>query len=224
MTKKDIGNSLKLLTDSIPADIKVVAVSKTKSKEDILEAYYTGHLDFGENKVQELLEKHPELPKDIRWHFIGHLQRNKVKHIVDFVYLIQSVDSIRLLKEINKRSENAGRITNCLFQISIADEETKFGFEPDELYKWHEEGELQGMNHIRICGLMGMATNTEDNVKVLGEFKFLKDYFNKLKRNFYSSDDHFKELSMGMTSDYDIAIEAGSNMIRVGSRIFGFRS
>ncbi len=204
--------------------VTLVAVSKTKSVEEILELYQLGQRDFGENYVQELNEKYQSLPKDIRWHFIGHLQSNKVKFIAPFVSLIHSVDSLKLLKEINKEAKKNNRIIDCLLQVHIAKEETKFGLDEKEL------NELAGMDHadlstygnIKICGLMGMASFTDDLEKVREEFKFLRSLFDKYsnagKENF-----DFKILSMGMSADYAIAIAEGSNMVRIGSLLFGQR-
>ena len=207
-----------LISELHSKNVKLVAVSKTKSVEEIKELYDLGQRDFGENYVQELVEKYQQLPKDIRWHFIGHLQTNKVKLIVPFVQLIQSVDSLKLLKEINRQAEKIGRIVDCLLEVHIAQEETKFGLDEKELHEllvtnFHE------LKNVKIVGLMGMASLTDDMKKVRKEFQYLKSLFNKLK----TSDSRLTTLSMGMTADYKIAIEEGSNMIRIGSLIFGER-
>lgn len=198
------------------SDITLVAVSKTKPIEDILELYEQGHRDFGENYVQELVEKAGKLPNDIRWHFIGHLQTNKVKFITPFVYLIHGVDSLRVLKEINKQAERSKRVIECLLQVHIAQEETKFGFDEVELLGL----ELKQFTNVKIKGLMGMASLTDDTNKIRIEFRFLKTLFEKLKTQY----PELSILSTGMSADYKIAIEEGSNMVRVGSLIFGERS
>jgi PLP dependent protein len=198
------------------SNITLVAVSKTKPIKDILELYDLGHRDFGENYVQELVEKAEQLPKDIRWHFIGHLQTNKVKLIVPFIYLIHGVDSLKLLKEIDKQAEKNKRVIDCLLQVHIAQEETKFGFDETELFNL----ELKQFSNVRIKGLMGMASLTEDMNKIRVEFKFLKTLFEKLK----IQNPELAILSMGMSSDYKIAIEEGSNMVRIGSLLFGERN
>lgn len=198
------------------SNISLVAVSKTKPVEDILELYNLGHRDFGENYVQELDEKTKQLPNDIRWHFIGHLQTNKVKFIIPFVYLVHGVDSLKLLKEINKQAEKNKRVIDCLLQVYIAQEETKFGFDEAELLSL----DLKQFLNVRIKGLMGMASLTEDINKVRIEFKSLKTLFDKLK----IQNPELSILSMGMSGDYKVAIEEGSNMVRIGSLLFGERS
>jgi len=197
-------------------NITLVAVSKTKPIEDILELYNLGHRDFGENYVQELAEKAEKLPNDIRWHFIGHLQTNKVKSIVPFIYLIHGVDSLKLLKEIDKQAEKNKRVIDCLLQVHIAQEETKFGFDETELLNL----ELKQFSNVRIKGLMGMASLTDDINKIRIEFKSLKIFFEKLK----TQNPELSILSMGMSADYKIAIEEGSNMVRIGSLLFGERN
>jgi pyridoxal phosphate enzyme (YggS family) len=215
-------------------DVTLIAVSKIQSVEKILQLYHEGQRDFGENYVQELVDKYEKLPKDIRWHFIGHLQSNKVKHIAPFVSLIHGVDSEKLLKEINKQALKNGRVIDCLLQVHIAEEETKFGFNERELHDlFHSD--LTKYKNIRVCGLMGMGSFSDDENKVRGEFKRLKELFDNyfsLKRRDNNSDfatsdiQHpaFNILSMGMSSDYKIAIEEGSNMVRIGSLIFGRRN
>jgi PLP dependent protein len=198
------------------SNITLVAVSKTKPIEDILELYNIGHRDFGENYVQELAEKAEKLPNDIRWHFIGHLQTNKVKSIVPFIYLIHGVDSLKLLKEIDKQSEKSKRVIDCLLQVHIAQEETKFGFDEFELLNL----ELKQFLNVRIKGLMGMASLTDDINKIRIEFKSLKTLFEKLR----AQNPELSILSMGMSADYKIALEEGSNMVRIGSLLFGERT
>jgi PLP dependent protein len=208
-------------------NVTLVAVSKTKPAEDILTLYKTGQRDFGENYVQELLEKQEQLPKDIRWHFIGHLQSNKVKFIASFVHLIQGVDSKKLLIEINKQAAKCDRIIDCLLQVHIAEEETKFGFDAEELLQlWALSDEqnisVAGLKNIRVRGLMGMASLTTDMQRVRYEFRFLKKVFDQLK-NTANMLPSFDILSMGMSADFEIAIDEGSNMVRIGSLLFGER-
>ena len=215
----DISNLKKILAELKEHDAALVAVSKKKSIEEIKQVYAVGHKIFGENYVQEMKEKYDALPKDIQWHFIGHLQTNKVKVIAPFVTLIQSVDSLKLLKKINKEGEKNKRIINCLLQIHIAQEETKFGFSFDEAEALWNSSELKTLENISINGVMGMASLTDDSGQVGKEFKMLKSFFNNLK----SQISNLKSLSMGMTSDYKIALQEGSNMVRIGSAIFGGR-
>ena len=210
-----------LLTE-VTGKASLVAVSKTKPKEDILELYTLGQRDFAENYVQELADKQELLPKDIRWHFIGHLQSNKVKFIAPFVSLIHSVDSLKLLKEIDKQATKNNRIIDCLLQVHIASEETKFGLDETELIKLLQSEELPLLRNITIRGLMGMATFTADQNKIRNEFKFLKLFFDNCYRQ--NNLNSFSILSMGMSADYRIAIEEGSNLVRIGSLLFGERS
>ena len=219
--KNNIKEFEKILSET---GCSLVAVSKTKPNELILKAYETGFKDFGENKTQDLVIKRQALPKDIRWHMIGHLQRNKVKYIVDFVYLIHAVDSLKLLKEINKQGAKIDRIVPCLLQVHIASESTKFGLSEEELFALIESRELEEMKHIQIRGLMGMATNTPDKNRIRKEFRHLRSLFNRIKDRYQSPRVDMKELSMGMSGDYEIAIEEGSTIIRVGSAIFGQRN
>jgi len=207
---KKLNEELRLLA------ITLVAVSKTKPVDDIRELYDLGHRDFGENYVQELVEKAEQLPTDIRWHFIGHLQTNKVRAIVPFIYLIHGVDSLKLLKEINKQAEKNSRVIHCLLQVHIAREETKFGFGENELFGLN----ISQFANVKIEGLMGMASLTDDITKVRAEFTHLKNIFKKLQ----STNPQLQTLSMGMSSDYKIAIEEGSTMVRVGSLLFGERT
>jgi pyridoxal phosphate enzyme (YggS family) len=210
----------KLLEKCESKKVTLVAVSKTKPVEDILELYDLGHKDFGENYVQELIEKEKQLPKDIRWHFIGHLQTNKVKQVIEFIYLIHGVDSLKLLKEINKQSEKINKVTNCLLQIHIALEETKFGLDENELNEIIRQFADSTMKNVNVVGLMGMASFTNDQHQIRKEFQYLKSLQTKLS----TINRQLSTLSMGMTADYKIAIEEGSTMIRVGSLIFGSRN
>ena len=214
----DIKDKTKALIDSLPSHVTLVAVSKTKSVEEISQAYEAGQRVFGENKIQEMASKWEELPKDIAWHMIGHVQRNKVKYMAHFVDLIHGVDSIKLLKEIQKQAIKHVRTIRCLIQIRIAEEETKFGLPEEEL-----EGLIQAaedLPNVQIVGLMGMATFTDNQDQITSEFNKLKDLFDNVK----NSSSNINTLSMGMSGDYSIAIECGSNMIRVGSKIFGERN
>jgi pyridoxal phosphate enzyme (YggS family) len=204
--------------------VALVAVSKTKSAAEIKQLYDLGQRDFGENYVQELVEKEKELPKDIRWHFIGHLQTNKAKLIVPFIHLVQSVDSLKLLKEINKQAEKNGRVIDCLLQVHIAEEETKFGLNEEELNLAMGQFVNSEMKNVRALGLMGMASLTDDMNKVRGEFKKLGTIYNTINAQYPMLNAPCSILSMGMTTDYRIAIEEGSNMVRIGSLIFGERS
>lgn len=209
-----IRENLKRLKEDLPQQVELIAVSKTKPISDLLEAYDAGQRAFGENKIQEMVTKWEQMPKDIQWHMIGHVQSNKVKYMAPFVHTIHAVDSIKLLKEIQKQAAKNERIINCLIQIRIAKEETKFGLAASELDSLLSQG--KEMSNIVINGLMGMATFTEDQSQIRSEFKTLSDLYRK-----YSS---FEVLSMGMSGDYDIAIEEGSTSIRVGSKIFGERN
>lgn len=219
-----IAANLNKLKNELDAyTVKLVAVSKTKSKEEILEAYEAGQRIFGENQVQELEEKYQQLPKDIEWHLIGHLQTNKVKYIAPFIHLIHSVDSLKLLIEINKQAVKNNRIIDCLLQVYIADEDTKFGLGYDETIELLRSEEYTNLKNIRITGLMGIATNTELEKQINDEFTELKVFFEGIKQSFFRKEDSFKEISMGMSGDYKIALEQGSTIIRVGSTIFGNR-
>jgi hypothetical protein len=188
-----------------------------------MEAYNTGHRYFGENRVQEIINKKDILPADIEWHLIGHLQSNKVKFIVPFVNLIQSVDSFKLLKVIDSEAEKVNKQVNCLLQIFIAREESKFGFSMEELSGMLDSSEFNGLRHIKICGVMGMATFTTDKDQVRGEFRYLAECFTKLKNSYFAADNAFRDISMGMSDDYEVAVEEGSTIIRIGSNIFGAR-
>ena len=209
---------------SLPAGVRLVAVSKFKPAEDIAALYQHGQRVFGENHAQEMKAKHEELPQDIEWHFIGHLQTNKVKYIAPYVSLIHSIDSLDLLKEVNKQAVKNNRVIPCLLQFHIADEETKFGFTLDECTAMLDSAEFQELKNVKIHGVMGMATFTDDQGQVRREFHHLHDIFDTLKNRYFSQNPDFKELSMGMTDDYPIAIEEGSTLIRIGSAIFGPRN
>ncbi len=215
-----IKNNLENISLKIPSEVCLVAVSKTKPISDILEAYEYGQRVFGENKIQELVEKHNKLPKDIEWHMIGHIQRNKVKYMAPFVSLIHSADSYRLIKEINKQGKINNRVINCLLQIKIASEESKFGFTEKEATDFLNSDEYVSFKNIKIVGLMGMATFTDDQRKIDQEFKKLKIFYKKVNR----SNSEINVLSMGMSNDYPIAIRNGSTMVRIGSSIFGKRN
>jgi len=216
-----VENYKKILT-SIPDTVKLVVVTKTQSIDNIMQVYSAGGRFFGENKVQELLSKQPQLPDDIEWHLIGHLQTNKVKYIAPFISFIHSIDSLKLLKEVNKQAQKSNRVIYCLLQVYIAKEDTKFGLDFEEAEHLLASEDLKELTNITIAGLMGMATNTNDRQQIAGEFQSLNRFFEKLK-SITSHNIHFTTLSMGMSSDYLIAIENGSNLIRVGSSIFGER-
>jgi len=212
-----------VLSDLEGTKARLVAVSKMKSTEDILRIYEQGHRIFGENRVQELKQKHSELPKDIEWHFIGHLQTNKVKQIAPFIHLIHSVDSVRLLKEINKQGAKNDRIIDVLLQFKIAQEVTKHGLQGEEMFDFLQKSGLETLHNVRIKGVMGMGSFTDNHDQVRKEFKNLVVIFNRLKERFFVGDDNFFELSMGMSGDYKIALEEGSTLVRIGSLIFGQR-
>ncbi len=219
----DLVENIKRLKTELPGDIVLIAVSKTKPVGDIKALYDLGHREFGENKVQELVHKAGELPADIQWHMIGHLQSNKVKYIASFVHLIHSVDSFKLLKVIDKEGRKNNRVMNCLLQVHIAEEETKFGFSEEEITDLLRSGKSDSLENIRICGLMGMATFTRDEDRVRREFRSLKRLFDSIRQTWFADKDFFKWLSMGMSNDYRIAVEEGANMLRIGSLIFGER-
>ena len=217
-------NIKNFLNKEIPSNVKLIAVSKTKPIETVLEAYQSGHKIYGENKVQELVTKYEKLPKDIEWHMIGHMQSNKVKYIAPFVSLIHGVDSFKLLKIINKEGQKCDRKLNCLLQFHIAKEETKFGLDLNEAAEFLKSEEFKALGNINICGVMGMATFTENEGTVRSEFKELVHIFNELKKTFFSDNEEFKEISMGMSGDYKIAIEEGATIVRIGSLLFGERN
>ena len=219
-----IAENLHKVLSSIQPGIRLVAVSKFHPVSALQEAYDAGQRVFGESHVQELVEKQQLLPKDIEWHFIGHLQTNKVKYMASFISLIHAVDTVKLLKEIDKQAERNSRVIDCLLQIHIAKEETKFGFTPDELRTMLQEGEWRQFSHVRICGLMCMASNTDDVKQIAGEFETVHTLFQEIKNDFFPTEESFKELSMGMSGDYEIAQQHGSTMVRVGTMIFGERN
>lgn len=213
-----IAENLKTIKKSLPENVKLVAISKTKSIPQMMEAYDVGQRIFGENKVQELERKFPDMPKDVEWHMVGHLQRNKVKGLAPFVSMIHAVDSLRLLNRINREAENNNRMINVLLQIKIAEEESKFGLEPEEVIELLKSKEVQQLKNVHIAGLMGMATFTDNENQISQEFETLKKLYDSLKEDY-----QFTTLSMGMSGDYQLAIEQGSTMVRVGSAIFGER-
>ena len=215
-----IADNIKKIKAQIPDNVSLVAVSKTKSNEEIMEAYQAGQRVFGENKVQEMTQKWSDLPKDIEWHMIGHVQRNKVKYMAPYVALIHGVDSLKLLREINKQAKKENRQIACLLQMHIAEEDTKFGFDEKELKALLDSSALKDLEHIRIAGLMGMATFTDNTVQIQKEFRSLKSMFETTKKVLSG----VSQLSMGMSGDYKIAIEEGSTMVRIGSSIFGARN
>lgn len=219
-----VADNLLSIKKTLPQNVTLVAVSKTQPNEKILEAYHTGHKIFGENYVQELVNKANTLPKDIEWHFIGHLQSNKVKYIAPFVSLIHGVDSLKLLREINKQGQKNNRIIKCLLQLHIAKEETKFGLNETELYEILNSEELKKFQYIKITGLMGMASNTDNTEEIKNEFLYLKNLFDSLQTNYTNFNINVTTLSMGMSNDYLLAVECGSNMVRIGSSIFGSRN
>lgn len=219
-----IAENLQQVKDTLKPGVSLVAVSKFHPVEAIREAYDAGQRVFAESHVQELVAKQPVLPDDIEWHFIGHLQTNKVKYMAPFVSLIHSMDSVKLMKEIDKQGQKCGRVIDVLLQIHVAAEETKFGFTPEEVVEMLSTGEWRTMIHVRIVGLMAMATNTDDEARIGREFESVAQLFDVLKNHFFVDEPAFKELSMGMSGDYLIAQEHGSTMVRVGSKIFGERN
>ncbi|MAP81473.1 MAG: YggS family pyridoxal phosphate-dependent enzyme [Aequorivita sp.] len=220
----NISENLKEIKSTLPSDVTLIAVSKTKPVDDIMEAYNAGHRNFGENKIQEMESKWETLPKDIKWHMIGHVQRNKVKYMAPFVSLIHGVDSFKLLKEINKQAIKNNRVIECLLQIKIADEDSKFGMNLADASSLLDSEEYKDLGAIKVVGLMGMATFTDDENQISNEFKSLKNTFNSFKTQFSNDNTDLRILSMGMSGDYKIALKNGSNMIRVGSAIFGERN
>jgi pyridoxal phosphate enzyme (YggS family) len=219
----DIEKNIAEIKKSLPDGVKLVAVSKTRSPQIILQAYDAGHKIFGENKAQELIQKQEVLPKDIEWHFIGHLQTNKAKYLVPFVSMIHSIDSFKILKTVNKEAKKNNRIIPCLLQFHIAQESTKFGLSEEEAYEILDSEEYKALKNVSIAGVMGMATFTDDKLQVRNEFRFLKKIFDKLKKEYFPRKKAFKEISMGMSDDYEIAVEEGSTIVRIGSKIFGAR-
>ena len=219
-----VKENLETVRKTIPSGVLLVAVSKTKPVEDLQEAYDAGQRVFGENHALEMRDKHEVLPKDIDWHFIGHLQTNKIKYIVQYVRLIHSIDTFNLLQAVNKEAVKHDRVVDCLLQFHIAEEETKFGLSMDEAEEILNSDIFKAMKNVRICGVMGMAPNTDDMTQVRKEFHHLKEIFDTLKAKYFADCEWFKEISMGMSHDYPIAIEEGSTMVRVGSKIFGERN
>ena len=219
-----IAERIHALTSQLPQGVRLVAISKFHPAEAIAEAYAAGQRLFGESRVQELQAKHEALPKAIEWHFIGHLQTNKVKYIVPYVSLIHGIDSFRLLAEVDRQAERVGRTVGCLLQMHIAREETKFGFSFEECRQLLQEGEWRQLHHVRLRGMMGMATNTDNMQQVEEEFRSLATFFHEVKTTWFAADEAFCELSMGMSHDYPQAIAAGSTLIRVGTYILGERN
>ena len=218
-----IQENIREVLSTLPDGVRLVAVSKFHPVEAIREAYDGGQRIFGESKVQEMTAKHDQLPADIEWHFIGHLQTNKVKYIASYVSLIHGVDSYKLLLEINRQGQRVGRIIPCLLQIHVAQEETKFGFSPEECLQMLALGEWRALPYVSIRGIMGMASNTDDMEQVRQEFSTLSRFFSQVREKYFSDRENFSELSMGMSDDYPIAVREGSTLVRVGSRIFGDR-
>ncbi len=220
----DIAGNIAVIKSQLPLNVRLVAVSKTKPVEDILAAYNAGQRIFGENKVQELIQKYETLPKDIEWHFIGHPQTNKIKYIAPFVSLIHGVDSLKLLKVIDSEAKKNNRKIACLLQFHIASEETKFGFSPEEAIEILESAEFLKLQNVTVCGVMGMATFTDDMDHVRNEFRNLKAFFDLFRMKYFQNNPDFCEISMGMSDDYTIAVEEGSTIVRIGSKIFGERN
>ena len=218
-----IKENLLKIKATLPDSVTLVAVSKTKPVSDLQEAYDAGQRAFGENYPQEMRDKHEVLPQDIQWHFIGHLQTNKIKYIIPYLTLIHSIDTANLLEAVNKEAKKHDRVVDCLLQFHIALEETKFGLDLEEARQLLESDAFKQMENVRICGVMGMATFTDDEAEVRKEFKYLKTIFNTLKAEYFPDQPQFKELSMGMSEDYPIAIEEGATLVRIGSKIFGAR-
>jgi pyridoxal phosphate enzyme (YggS family) len=218
-----LKSNIETLRKSVPDEVKIIAVSKFHSAETVLEAYAAGQRAFGESRVQELVAKQTKLPKELEWHFVGSLQRNKVRQIAPFVSLIHSLDSERLMLEIERQAAENGRKISCLLQIHIAKEETKSGFLPDECRQFLAEGTWRKCRHVQLAGVMGMATFTDEMREIRAEFRLLKSLFDEFRAKYFADNEAFREISMGMSDDYPIAIEEGSTMIRVGSLIFGER-
>ena len=212
------------IRNQLPANVTLLAVSKTKPVEDIMALYNIGCRDFGENKVQELTQKQSQLPADIRWHQIGHLQTNKIKYIIPFVHMIHSIDSLKLAIEVNKQAAKHNRVVDCLFELKVANEDTKSGFDIEELKQLLSEGIVSELTNIRFCGVMGMATNTDDDSEIRKEFLNVKAVFDYIRDNYADEvGEDFTQISMGMSGDYKIAVECGSTIVRIGSTIFGER-
>lgn len=218
-----ISDQIKIITETLPDGVELVAVSKFHPVEALKEAYDAGQRIFGESRVQEISQKRLLMPDDVQWHFIGHLQTNKVRQLVPYVSLIHSVDSIKLLESINAESARIGKVVDVLLQLHVAQEETKFGFTCEDCVDLVDKGVLDRLPNVRVCGVMGMATNTDDMVKVREEFKSIKNVFDTLKQRYFADKPYFKEISMGMSDDYHIAMEEGSTLVRIGTTIFGSR-
>ena len=218
--KANIAEQIKRISDTLPCGVTLIAVSKYHPADAVMQAYEAGQRDFGESKAQDLVKKHDILPDDIKWHFIGHLQSNKIKYIAPFVHLIHSIDSYKLLQEVNRHGEKQNRRIACLLQIHIAQEETKFGFTPDECMDMLSNNDWQSLKNVEIRGIMCMASNTDDESQIADEFSKVQMLFNNIKEKFFAGNDCFNILSAGMSDDYPIAIKFGSNHIRVGSKIF----
>ena len=219
-----IKENLEKIRATLPKSVTLVAVSKTKPVSDLQEAYDAGQRAFGENYPQEMRDKHEVLPHDIQWHFIGHLQTNKIKYIIPFVTLIHSIDTANLMEAVNKEAKKHERVVDCLLQFHIAMEETKFGLDMEEARQLLDSEAFKALQNVRICGVMGMATFTDDMEEVRKEFKHLKEIFDTLKTEYFAGQPQFKEISMGMSDDYPIAVEEGATLVRVGSKIFGARN
>jgi hypothetical protein len=223
MSETRVAENIARLMDSLPEGVKLIPISKTMPEELIMQGWSAGYKVYGENKVQELTRKYEKLPKDIEWHMVGHLQTNKVKYIAPFVHLIQGVDRMKVLRVMNTEAQKTGRILRGLFQIHIAQEETKFGFDEEELLELLQSEAYGSISNVQMVGVMGMATFTDDSSQVRKEFQQLYRVFQRLKRDYFSADPDFNEISMGMSNDYKIALEEGSTMVRIGSLIFGPR-
>jgi pyridoxal phosphate enzyme (YggS family) len=218
-----IASEIQQITAALPQGVRLVAVSKYHPCEALVQAYEAGQRIFGESKVQEMTAKHEALPKDIEWHFIGHLQSNKIKYMAPYVALIHGVDSYKLLTEIDRQAEKVGRVIPCLLQIHLAQEETKFGFSVEECRAMLVEGAWRSLTHVRLDGVMGMASNVDDEAQIRREFHTLRSFFDEVKQQYFAGEEHFKEVSMGMSHDYPIALEEGATLVRIGSKIFGER-
>lgn len=220
---ENIGKQITKYSSELPDGVKLVAVSKFHPVEALRAAYDAGQRIFGESRVQEIQQKHRDMPEDVEWHFIGHLQTNKVRALVPYVSLIHSIDSLRLLECVDSEARRIDRTVNVLLQLHVAQEETKFGLTPDECISLAESGVISKLQNVRICGVMGMATNTEDENEIRKEFRLIKSTFVALKDRFFADAEYFKEISMGMSDDYRIAIEEGATLVRIGTSIFGQR-
>ena len=223
MTESRVAENIARLMETLPAGVKLIPISKTIREEVMQRAWSAGYKVFGENKVQELVRKYENLPKDIEWHMVGHIQTNKIKYLAPFVHLIHGVDRLKVLRIMDQEGRKAGRIIHGLFQVHIAQEETKFGFDERELLETLNSAEYANMEYVKMAGVMGMATFTDDMDRVRKEFRNLYKLFHKIKREYFHDDPDFREISMGMSGDYKVAIEEGSTMVRIGTLIFGER-